>query len=227
MPAYRRRRYSRRRRVGRRRSYSRRRGFSRRYSRRRRGPTSRYFKTCLWTGPTNVAITDTTLFGAKVFQLYEATHHTKYTQLFDQYKILKVIWTVRFQYDAPTLDPNYATVLTLPILRYAFDADDAGVPTSINQLNCSQYYHEKQLSWSKPLMLKFHPKPLFSMYETAVATGYSPKSAWISTTDSAAHHFGLKYCFDASMGGGTGLNTLGRCQLTTRYYVAFKNLKVT
>lgn len=56
----------------------------------------------------------------------------------------------------------------------------------------------------KPLKFVIRPRIQKVLYETAIATGYSPGTGWINTSDPSVLHYGFKYSYEIP-GFNTGI----------------------
>lgn len=143
--------------------------------------------------PTNI--------GVATFALNQVQSNTEITNLFDNYRITRVLyrWVV-------TRDPSQATLNKGWSVRvvWAHDFNDS------NQISIANLYQRQGLREvyinSDRLTTKWYslkPATVASFYESGVAgVAYSPKwGQWFDTSDNTTTHYGIKYGYDNLFAG--------------------------
>lgn len=172
--------------------------------------------------PITLDVKDGRLYGALEFKLSSVAQYGDFTNLFDQYRIDKVLVTFYPLWTGKDV-PNNATNAIVPIMCTATDLDDAGVPASLDYLNAKPevQYHRTD----KPFSVWIKPHVDTEIYRSAVTTGYgNAKNVWIDSLSSDIPHYGLKYAILGDGGFGIGSNGLGIMQIVVKYYVSFRRV---
>jgi len=158
-----------------------------------------------------VATTDATGFAglSYEFSLDQITDYLNIAQLFDSFKILKVICKLtpyRNSFDAPNV---------MPQVVMGKDYDDSNAPTSAEKLLCR---HGAFLSpFSKSQSISLRPKISGQVYSGGIASNYKQTKGWLDLPASASTpHYGVKCGFVASP-----LQQIN-FHLSHTYYLAFK-----
>lgn len=132
---------------------------------------------------------------ATTFKLSDIVNHGELVSLFDQYRIVKVIyrWVI-------TRDPSQATLAANkgihPRINWKHDFNDS-TPITVNQMyqnaNMREFFFTDNRDATPWYTL--NPAMLSVGYETATASSYTSKwRQWLDTNDSATPHYGIKYC---------------------------------
>lgn len=170
----------------------------------------------------NINVVDNLMLGAMQFTLSNVAQYTDFTNLFDQYRIDRILvqffptWTSK---DAPV----NATNSFVPTMCVAPDWDDSTVPGSLAELNAKPevQYHRTD----KPFSVWVKPHVDTEIYRTAVTTGYgNMKNAWIDSASSDIPHYGLKYAILGNGAGGVGGNNIGPLQVVVKYFLSFRRV---
>lgn len=155
------------------------------------------------------------------FKLSSLPNYTEFTNLFDRYKICKVVWTIMFQNN--TAPMNGSSVL--PILHVASDDDDANTPTALTELQ--QRSNCKRRVLGNTVMFKYTTRPKFasSVYNSNVpgfTTAYAVKSGYLNSDYYDAPHYGIK-----GMINNLYLTSGNSMSLTIEpvYYLALRDVK--
>lgn len=152
------------------------------------------------TGNDAVPSTD----GSALFQLNHVNGFNELVNLFDNYRMLKVMyrWVI-------TRDPNSVTTTAnkglYPRIVWTHDFNDGAAITR------SQIYQRANLkeafmgdNYQKTRWYTIKPAVLAQMYESGVATAYSPQwRKWLDTADNATPHYAVKYNIDQNFTGMT------------------------
>lgn len=158
---------------------------------------------------------------AKTFQLQNMLQYSAYADLFEYYRINKIVVTFRYKANGKA-SASYNTQNEInPLLYWKVDHDDVD-NTTLAHLKESMKTKTHQLSNSKPnFSITLKPAIQAEAYRTSLTTGYAPKwGQWLRTSDGAIPHYGLKvYAIahkDANFDPGT-------ITVEYKYYVSMKN----
>lgn len=151
------------------------------------------------------------------FQLNAVQDHTDITQLFDRYKIVGIKLKFLFQHNVASVSGNSC----LPVMYHAFDADDANVPTSANDVMVKAYCKTRILNGNREFSVYYKPRISKEIFQGPFAgPGYSTeKAAWLDCNSSAIPHYGFKAWIDNWLAPDNAL--LLRIQPV--YYLALKD----
>lgn len=184
--------------------------YRKRYTRRRMPMGQRTFKIMRWssadttnnchfqfTGSDAVPSTD----NATYFQIGNVNASGEIVGLFDNYRILKVLyrWVVTRNPDQVTTTANKGLY---PRIVWTHDFNDSAIisrSTIYQRANMREEYmgdnHQKSKWYS------LNPAILSTMYESGATNAYSPQwRKWIDTNDTSPH-YGIKYSIDGAYTG--------------------------
>lgn len=180
-------------------------------------------------------INQTTVFQTTgiVFKLNEFNSYSKFNQIFEQFRILKIIQKIyptadsflaptKIAIDGGTDEEQYAQTYT-PLLLYKIDRDDVQEPTDID--DCLKNPAFKVRNLKRPQTIVFKPNVLNNIYQGAVTNNYEIKfGAWLNTENSSdCEHYGLVRAFHAQNCSGTYPLTY---RIITTAVVQFKGLRL-
>ena len=169
------------------------------------------------------------------FTLDQCLQASSYKDLFEYYKIDKVI--VEFRYKGAQT-PAYVTVPASssgtqasyameinneinPILYFKVDHNDIAAD-SLNDMKESMKTREHQFTNDKPnFTISLKPAVQTEAYKSAITTTYIPKwGQWLSTADGSVPHYGLKaYC----VAGMSNNPNMGKIEVQYKIYFTCKN----
>lgn len=176
------------------------------------------------------------------FALQDTVQYHKYSELFEEYRINKVVvhvmWQRQVQMGLPLFPATEAGVNVqgtdvVPRFGWAIDHDDAAAPTDYSNLAARDGFHEVWLTAGKKVDIPITPSILSMVYSSLVSTAYGPKyKTWIDTANDGVPHFGLKFGVQANWGHNVPLDPgeapdLGRLMIEATYYVSFRGIKDT
>lgn len=157
---------------------------------------------------------------AMTFALQCATDYGDFVNLFDRYKLKGVKLQFLYQSNLANSDSTTGTN-ALPLLSYSFDADDATVPTSIDEVQKKQYCHQKILNGNSMFSVYLKPRLLKEVYASAISSGYnSAKATWLDSANVGVPHYGLKMWLNNWGPGNTKFHQL---TITPTYYFSLKD----
>lgn len=172
--------------------------------------------------------------GSYVFSLDQLPNFTEFTNLFDQYRINKVVLKLIPQFNQSTYNvghpsstiPSGLPAGRNPRLFIANDYDDDTVPANADVLR--QYANVKvyPVMNNKTITHIITPATQMQAYETLASTGYVPKfKQWINCSDNNVPHYAVKWSLEntAAIFNDPALQcTFFKVEAT--FYVAFKGV---
>lgn len=125
---------------------------------------------------------------------------TEFSNLFDQYKIHKVVLKIVSYQTSSTVAPSDGTVggLTGGFFHYAIDHDDVSVPAAsevgVNTLRQYPSYKKRRIVQNRPTVIVIRPKVQTTMLGNLGGDAYGParRNPWIDMGYLTVPHFGLK-----------------------------------
>lgn len=156
------------------------------------------------------------------FRLSDLPNSNEITALYDQYMLSKIVIKFIPGRDLALL-ANLAPVGALAGGRLitVIDNDDA---TAVTANSAREYNNAKITQYGKIHKRVLVPAVLRQMYESNIATAYTPSfHQWISTTDPATLHFGIKGGIIANDPASTA-NSI-TYSIEAKYYFKCKNIK--
>lgn len=170
-----------------------------------------------------------------VFKLNEFNSYTKFTAIFEQFRIVKIIQKIYPQCDtflAPTniaivggTDEQQVVQPSVPLLCYKIDRDDVDDGGLTNLDGVLKNPRFKVKSMKKPHTIAWKPNVLNNIYQGAVTNNYEIKfGAWMNCENSAdCEHYGLVRAFHCT--GASSTYPL-KYRLITTAVVQFKGLRL-
>ena len=150
------------------------------------------------------------------FQLEDIINVSDFTNLFDQFKINKVVLTLRWSPRANTYTSTntYAsTGVYNPVLYYYTDHDDDDPVAEQADMLEVQRHKSRRILPSRPIYITVKPAVQAMAYQTALTTAYGPKWGMkLNMDDVSAPHYGLK------MGVNKLGVDLGSITIDVKYY---------
>lgn len=134
------------------------------------------------------------------FSLELTRGYNELEDLFDEYRIRKVVSKFTFTITSLTLTNNTGVggatgYNAMPMIHWAEDTDDGTPPTSVNYLREFNTY--KSVRLDKPVTIVTKPRMVAMGLEVA-GTGYfkPPVNTWINMANHGMNHYGFKYAID-------------------------------
>lgn len=157
--------------------------------------------------------------GALSFSLNQLPNVTEFTQLFDQYRINKVVLKFLPVINQINVDANSNNMI-VPFFYTVIDYDDGSAPTSGADLQ--QYASCKVVSANKPFTRVVIPRTSTPVYRSGVSAAYLSNNArqWIDCNYVDVPHYGVKY-----WGNPTYANNQIGYRVEGIMYIAFKNVR--
>lgn len=150
------------------------------------------------------------LLGSQAFTLNSLPSFNEFTNLFDQYRILKCeVMCYPRQSAAPVAGQNAS------LFHWAPDHTDVTAPA--NEADVLQYEGRRTVQAYKPFKMTLSPKPAAAYWQGLTATGYGPVNRqWIDTKSPAVQHYGIKYIWTNNVSPAVYIDTF------TTYWVEFR-----
>lgn len=157
---------------------------------------------------------------AMIFKLNSVADFGDFPALFDRYKITGVKLQFLYQSNLANSDSTTGTN-ALPLLSYSFDADDATVPSSLDEVQKKQYCHQKILNGNRMFSVFIRPRILKEVYNSALTTSYQTAPAtWLDSAQAGTPHYALKMWINNWGPGNTKFHQL---TITPTYYLSLKD----
>lgn len=161
------------------------------------------------------------------FQLNEMAQSGEYINIFEEYKINKVVATFRYKANSTVAVGNNVNQVNEinPVLYFKVDHNSDSTSVSLENLKKSMKTREFQFTNDKPefsVVLKPSVLVEADKVEGAIGTHYMPKwGQWLPVEEGAVGHYGLQaYCV---AGSGGGLSQPGSLKVTYKIYFSCKN----
>lgn len=176
-------------------------------------------------------------FGTYTFSLDQLPNYTEFTNLFDQYRINKVVLKLIPQYNQSTFNVGHANNTATsgqlsgrnPRFMIVNDYDDDTAPVNMDTLR--QYANVKVYPVMNNKLIKHTITPATQMmaYETIGTTGYIPKfKQWINCSDSNVPHYAIKWGIEDTSAINNTAASLANAQVYFRVeasiYLSFKGV---
>lgn len=157
-------------------------------------------------------------FHSEAFSLSNnVTNYTEFTNLFDQYRINKVVIKFKLKFD-PSAQPSTAAVF--PKMWIHADYDDSTIPTTVNDLLQRSNLKTTILQPDREYTFAFTPAILAESFRGATATAYSPKfKQYIDMSFPDTPHYAYKAAIE--MLPATGYSLL----INKTLYFSCKNVR--
>lgn len=139
---------------------------------------------------------------AKAFALNNVVNVSDFQNLFDQYKIIKVVCYFKLQTNPDAVAPlNSTTGVTAanfyPKLWYIQNDDDL-TALNLDQIKQRQGVKCQVLEPNKMISFVIKPRILIQTYSSSISTGYAPKYGMlIDMANPGVPHYGMKCVFEA------------------------------
>lgn len=161
------------------------------------------------------------------FQINEMAQSGEYINIFEEYKINKVVATFRYKANSTVAvgqSGNQVNEIN-PVLYFKIDHNSDSTSVSLDDMKKSMKTKEHQFTNDKPeFSVAFKPAVLVegSTVEGAIGTHYYPRwGQWLPVEEGAVGHFGLQAYAVAGSGGGT--SQPGSLKVTYKIYFSMKS----
>jgi len=157
------------------------------------------------------------------FALSKMRQQSSYCELFEFYRIDKVVATFRYKGGTAQIavDNGYTTNEVNPLLYFKVDHNDITSDT-LSTLKDSLKTKTHMFTNDKPeFSIQLKPAIQLEMFKSSLTTAYTPKwGQWIPTSDPTVPHYGLK---TFGIAFSSAAYTPGTISVSFKYYVSFKN----
>lgn len=163
----------------------------------------------------------------KHFQLNEMAQSGEYINIFEEYRINKVVATFRYKANSTVAVGQSANQVNEinPVLYFKVDHNSDSTTVSLADLKKSMKTREFQFTNDKPeFNVVLRPAVLVegSTVEGAIGTHYYPQwKKWLPVEEGAIGHFGLQAY--AVAGSGGGISQPGSLKVTYKIYFSMKS----
>lgn len=162
----------------------------------------------------------TQVAGAFRFALAQASNVTEITNLFDNYRIVRVKLMLSLSANNGDL-VGAASTLPIPMIHYTYDPDDGTVPASRTGVLENGYCRSRRLD--KPFSITVTPRAQQSVVGgVGSAGGLLPTSTWLDCASPAIYHYGVKFWMDQFP--YTSTDKQFALTITPVYYLEAKNV---
>lgn len=160
------------------------------------------------------------------FKFNEMKQMNQYAQLFEFFRIDKIVATFRYKggnAHVSSVANNWLQPVneTNPLLYFKVDHND-DTAESLTQLKDSMKCRTHMFTNNNPeFTIQLKPATQQMIYRSDITTAYTPKwGQWIPTADPLVPHYGLK-CY--AIGYKDAQWNPGKIAVSFKYYVSFKN----
>jgi hypothetical protein len=155
-------------------------------------------------------------FFAFSFQLNDLANVTAFTNLYDQYRIVKVEMWARHNQLVNSSDSSNTIKNALFV---ASDHDDTTLWTSVTQ--AYQYQDVRHCGFNEDMTFTVNPRVALAAYNgTFVGYANLPSTTWLDCATANVQHYGVKVCVTAS---GTSTATTS-WKLYFKYFIEFRQV---
>lgn len=160
------------------------------------------------------------------FQMNNIPQIASYVELFEYYRIDKVVIDFRYKTSGLYANTDPAAGKSIqeinPTIIFKVDHNDATADSVVTLME-SMRTKEKQLTNSSPnFSIQIKPAILTELYKTALASAYAPKwKTFLSMTDTNVPHYGLKVNIQCP--AASGLADYGTLMIQQKIYFTAKN----
>jgi len=160
------------------------------------------------------------------FKLNDISTYTEFTNLYDQYKIRKVVIKMTPMIStlvAPTSTTTPTAAGNPGIIGTVYDQDDAGSLANIDAFMQYPSWKSQPVIRSRPIIRTVYPKTRSEVFGAGGITAPAGvgKTGWMDCAYPNVPHFGLKVFIDPYYYQEQGQIW----QLESRYYLAFKGVR--
>ena len=166
-----------------------------------------------------------TTTSTKKFSFDMIAQHASYAELFDEYKINKVVATFRWSpstYVVVNSTASYSSNMS-PLLFFKVDHNDDSAD-SLVELKKSMKTHYKMLKYDEPFTIQLKPASQI-LVDANIGNTFTPKwDRWITTNVLDVNHLGLKMQVQVPPQVGTSTNyDMGQIEVNYKMYFTMKN----
>jgi len=185
---------------------------------RRRNPRNILTTTRMYEGTSVTASNAGALAQAYSFNLNSLPNVTELSNLFDQYRINAISFTMIPNVTGNDMNP-VSTYYEMPNVHSVIDFDDDAAPAAVTEL--MQYPSYRRTRGTQIHTRYFKPCIAQTIYKTGATTGTSQRRAWwLDLADTTVPHFGLKIYIDV-----TNAATNIKYRIYVKYYLQCKGVR--
>lgn len=148
--------------------------------------------------------------------------YTEFTNLFDQYRIRKIVMKFVPRFNSFSFADYTSTSTEVPSWVSAIDLDDSTPPTDADEL--MQYATVKYHVWNRPFTRVIYPRTATAMYSGAFTSyGSTPSKQWIDCASTGVKYYGLKLATTTYSSANSG--EAPSWDIIIDYYVQFRGMR--
>lgn len=202
-------------------------------------PTTGFTTDGTWLQETSGYLTMTTsssagglTFGsfAASFRLSDVPDYTEFTNLFDQFRLNKVVIRIIPMATSVSTGAAYASNVgqSCVLFHWALDQDDQTLPTNsesgVDTMRNRQGYRVRNIysGGGRPITIVFRPHFARTLYNTSTTSAYQPARGWLDNNSSGTPHYGLKCITEAVSGGSVQVLFF---KIEAKYFFSFKGIE--
>lgn len=148
---------------------------------------------------TPLASSTATSYGAYNFQFQELPNYTEFQNLYDCYRINKIVMKFVPNHNSS----EFGSTKAMCEFNSVLDFNDVTVPTALTQL---YEYQNWRMTRGNRIHTRMWTPSVLTVISTTSATNYigdAPKyKQWLNTSQADIEHYGLKYAFGATNAAG-------------------------
>ena len=177
-----------------------------------------YFKRTDYLSGAITASSLADTFGTYVFSLAQIPDVSDFTNLYDQYQIKMVKWTIIPRGNSMDVQTGLTTGQNMGVFS-VLDYDDNTTPTTLDEL--MQYQNMRMTRSTQQHKRVLRPKLRNAVVGSAgvIANGNNTRHTWIDCNNTTVPHYGIKYALQQLPNGSQIYD------LKVDYYLAFKNVR--
>lgn len=161
---------------------------------------------------------------SKKFSFDMITQHPQYADLFDEYKINKIVATFRWSpsaYNYVSTTAAYSSNMS-PLLFFKVDHNDDSAD-SLTELKKSMKTKYKMLKYDEPFTIQLKPASQI-LVDANIGNTFTPQwNRWITTSVCDVNHLGLKLQVQVPTDVGSSSNyNMGRIDIEYKMYFTLK-----
>lgn len=164
----------------------------------------------------------TPVFVAIAFNLSDIAQYSSFSNLFDQYRIDKVVLRFYTRNTAISVFNVSGANAGVPMGYVTLDLDDSSAPTSVDQLR--QYDKCVSFTGATSFDITLTPRPTAALFAGGAFSGYSTPDVepWIDVANTAVSHYGIKMAIGALTATTTSAWVW---DIEAHYWLSFRNTR--
>lgn len=167
----------------------------------------------------------TAVFHSMDFKLADITKASEFKELFDYYKINKVVVELNWSLLSTTVSTTPVNAgldnIIKPLVYYFRDYDDSAAPTTEDEFMERQAVRSFRLTPNRKFTIALRPRVSEAVYRTTLTTGYkrATKAVQLDCNQDDVPHYGLKLMVQKAA------EQMGEISIRVKYYCTFYGVK--